>query len=856
MDQQPVNSGDAASVGKTVLVSGDVSPRALDPSSVSATRALVWLWWGVMLGLAVQLQQPMLWSASIYAGLCLCGFVLGWWWRKPVGRSWQGLLLLLAASIGMAGLTGWRADARAQDRLAPALEGVDLDITGVVAAMPQGQQSGWRLQVQVLQARTPQGTPVQLPQRLALGWYDSSARYEPLGWSLPQAALPAVHAGELWQWRVRLKAPHGQLNPGGFDHELWLWEQGLGATGYVRSGRHDPPPRRLAQTWQHPVETWRQRVRDALLMPGADHTPARAVLAALVTGDQAVIERAQWDVFRATGVAHLMSISGLHITMLAWAMAAWLRFVWRLLALAGSRWPLRWPAPLAGALGGLAFAAAYAVFSGWGVPAQRTVLMLAIVTALQLGGLRWPWVWIWAAAALGVVLVDPWAVLQAGFWLSFVAVGALLLAGQVGQSGTKSVPEGLLPVQGAMLGRVWRASHALLREQLLITAALTPLGVLFFGQVSLVGLLANLLAIPWVSLCVTPLALLGIALPPAWDLAQALLQPLLALLEGMATWPWAQVHTARAPLWLALPAVLGGLWLAWPGAGPLRLLGLVLIWPALVWQAPRPSPGDFELLMADVGQGTAVLVRTSGHTLLYDTGPRYSPESDAGHRVVRPLLQALGDRPDAVVLSHSDTDHTGGAEAVHAAYPQAKWWSSLQAGHPLLLGLAQRSPLTHEACAAGQRWQWDGVVFEFLHPQWSVAERAPPNALSCVLRVSNPKASALLTGDVEAAQETSLLGQGLAPVDLLLVPHHGSRTSSTRELLEQLRPRWSVVQAGYRNRFGHPSPLVRERYAALELALVETATCGAARWRSAQPQALDCERQQQARYWHHRTAEP
>ena len=847
MEEQSVGAGQPAHARRSAHVPGDLHALEGEQKTWTGARTVVCLWWGAMLGLAVQLQQAELGSVQVDAGLGLLGWGLAWHlWRRPLSGRWQGPLLVLAASLCMAGLTGWRAGLRAQDRLAPELEGMDLDLTGVVVAMPQGLPGGWRLQVQVVQAHTPQGTVVHLPQRVALGWYDSSARDEPLG-SMPQATGPAIEAGDLWQWRVRLKAPHGHLNPGGFDYELWLWEQGLGATGYVRAGRLDPPPRRLAHTWRHPLEQWRQRVRDALLRPGAGDAPARAVLAALVTGDQAVIERVQWDVFRATGVAHLMSISGLHITMLAWLMAALLRGAWRWLALAGSPWPLRVPAPVAGAIGGLVFAAAYALFSGWGVPAQRTVLMLGVVTALQLAGLRWPWTWIWAAAALAVVLVDPWAVLQAGFWLSFVAVGGLLLAGA---ARTPAVPA------GPMLVRAGRALKAQVREQLWITAVLTPLGVLFFGQVSLVGLLANLVAIPWVSLCVTPLALLGIVLPPVWDLAQALLQPLLTALEWMAAWPWAQVHTARAPLWLALPAVLGGLWLAWPGAGPLRVIGLVLMWPALVWQSPRPAEGDFEVLVADVGQGTAVLVRTAGHTLLYDTGPRYSPESDAGHRVLRPLLQALGDRPDAVVLSHSDTDHTGGAEAVHAAYPQAQWLSSLGAGHPLLLALAQRSPLTHEACAAGRHWQWDGVRFEFLHPTPSVAERASPNALSCVLRVSNQKASALLTGDVEAAQEASLLAQGLTPVDVLLVPHHGSRTSSTRELLEQLRPRWSVVQAGYRNRFGHPAPGVRERYAALGLAWVETASCGAARWRSAQPQALDCEREQHARYWHHRPARP
>ena len=847
-------------------------------------KAAPWLWGGVMVGLALQLQQPVLWPAWGYALLLTVGASL-WCWPWALDRrhralpghhayrlasGWRlagsGPVLLLAAALGMAGLTGWRAVDRAQARLDPVLEGQDLDLVAVVAEMPQWQQVGWRMVVQVEQAQTAAGLPVALPPRIALGWYDSSARYEALSWVQPQAALPEVQAGERWRWRVRLKAPHGHVNPGGFDLELWMWERGLGASGYVRTSRHDPPPQRLGQTGRHPVEWLRQQVRDRLLTRPAGDAQTRAVLAALVTGDQAAIGAQRWEVFRITGVAHLMSISGVHITMLAWLMAALVRGLWRVLAMQGSGWPLRLPAPAAGALAGLALATAYALFSGWGVPAQRTVLMLAVVGTLQVAGLRWPWVWIWAAALLAVVLGDPWAVLQVGFWLSFVAVGALLMMGPSSSQGrTAVVPARLVLVQGTWLGHAvrglwWVAAGLgrLVREQAVVTAALTPLGMLFFGQVSVAGLLANLLAIPWVTLCISPLSLLGMLIPPLWDLAQALLQPLLALLDAMAAWPAAQLHTPRAPLWLALPAVLGGLWLAWPGAGRLRWMGLALVWPALLWQAPRPVEGHFELWLADVGQGSAVLVRTAGHTLLYDTGPRYSPESDAGHRVLLPLLQTLGDRPDAVVLSHSDSDHTGGAQALAAYAPRAQWWGSLPPDHALWTALvpAEAQP---RPCAAGQAWTWDGVRFAFEHPPWPWPAGQTSNAMSCVLRISRPQASAagppaavLLTGDIGLRQEQALLAQGVDPVDLLLVPHHGSASSSGEAWLRALAPRWSVVQAGYRNRFGHPALTVRERYRSLGLPLVETAHCGAAFWRSDSPDRLRCEREAHPRYWHWR----
>jgi len=279
----------------------------------------------------------------------------------------------------------------------------------------------------------------------------------------------------------------------------------------------------------------------------------------------------------------------------------------------------------------------------------------------------------------------------------------------------------------------------------------------------------------------------------------------------------------------------------------LRMQGLPLLLPALLWQAPRPPVGEFELLAADIGQGNAVLVRTATHSLLYDAGPRYSLESDAGHRVLVPLLRALGERLDTVVLSHRDSDHTGGAPAVLAMHAEAELRSSVEAGHPL----QQLRPV--QRCLAGQQWTWDGVRFEVLHPQEAdYAGFTKPNAVSCVLRVGNGRATVLLAGDIERMQEAALAARTPAlQADLLLVPHHGSKTSSTPALLDAVQPRIAMVQAGYRNRFGHPAGEVVARYAERGIALVDSAHCGAATWSSAHPAAVRCQRQEGRRYWHH-----
>jgi len=830
--------------------------QASDPVAAALTPTLL----GVLAGSALQVQQGVLWSGKVYMLLVLlalmaCALTAIF---KRVNRhlaqgpassaemgaanglARSGSYLLIVALLAF-GATGWRAAAFISTALVPALEGRDIQVTGVVASLPQPFEGGVRFGFDV-DAATLNSQNVTLPKRLELAWYAgvwgrSDATGESAG-DLQRAPQP-VQAGERWQMTVRLKAPHGGINPFGFDYELWLWEQGVQATGYVRASRHDPAPQLLESTWQHPVDRWRQRVRERIFASVAEANAA-GVMAALVTGDQRAIERADWSVFRATGVAHLMSISGLHITMFAWLAAALVGAGWR----CSGRLCLRLPAPSAALIGGVLLAAGYALFSGWGVPAQRTVLMLATVGALRLAGVRWPWPQVWLLACAVVVAADPWALLQAGFWLSFVAVG-VLFASDSGATDASDKRAG-----GRFL--------SLLREQWVITLALTPLVLLLFGQVSVVGLLANAIAIPWVTLLVTPLAMLGTLVPGVWSLCAWAVQLMAGLLQALASWPWAVLWLPQAPVWAGAVGVLGGALLALRLPWSLRLAGLPLLLPVLLWQAPRPPAGEFELLAADVGQGSAVLVRTQKHALLFDAGPRFSVESDAGQRVLVPLLRALGVQLDTLVLSHRDSDHVGGAPAVLHMQPRAQLLSSIEDNNVLqTLRPAAR-------CVAGQRWQWDGVDFEMLHPQagdYGVVKKT--NAMSCVLRIASATQAALLTGDIEQAQEAELV-QRLAPAppltpsaqsglhaDVLLAPHHGSHSSSSDAFLDAVQPRIVLLQAGYRNRFGHPHGPVLVRYANHGARVIDTPHCGAITWQSWQADAVRCERQVHQRYWQH-----
>ena len=385
----------------------------------------------------------------------------------------------------------------------------------------------------------------------------------------------------------------------------------------------------------------------------------------------------------------------------------------------------------------------------------------------------------------------------------------------------------------------------MLREQWVITLALTPLTLLLFGQVSLVGLAANALAIPWVTLVITPLAMAGVLFSPCWSLASGAIEVMNGYLAFLAALPLASVSVAQAPLWAGAAGVLGGVLLVMRLPWRLRLMGLPLVLPVLLWQAPRPPVGEFEVLAADVGQGNAVIVRTARHVLVYDTGPRYGLDNDAGQRVVVPLLNALGARVDMLVLSHRDSDHVGGAAAVLLTQPNATLLSSIEDAHPL----QQLRPTTR--CLAGQRWQWDGVDFQVLHPSPSDYEGSPKsNTLSCSLRISNGQRAALLVGDIEKAQEQKLVEQGVnLKADVLLVPHHGSQTSSTPGFLDAVAPRIALVQSGYRNRYGHPARPVVVRYEERGIQVVVSPTCGAAQWQTTQPDRVNCQRDVQARYW-------
>lgn len=725
---------------------------------------------GAVLGALLLQNAPELPATPV--GLPGLALALCVYWVR--GIPMRVVVLGVAGALIGYGYAAWRADARLADALHFAQEGRDLDVTGLVEGLPQWNERGVRFMFRVEEGAAP--------SLIALAWY--------AGRDGGLESIPRVQPAQRWRLVVRLKRPRGLANPHAFDFEPWALERGIRATGYVRPNAMRAPLVDRVEGWPQILHRWRAEVRESMqrALAGA---PYAGVLVALAIGDQDAIAPGDWDVYWRTGVGHLMSISGLHITMLAALAFALVRAAWVRVPPLAARWPARRVATVAG----VAAALAYTLMTGFAVPAQRTFLMLAVValalfTDRHLAASR-----ILAFAAVVVIAWDPWSVLSPGFWLSFGAVAAIFYAvsGRTGEAGR------------------WTAAA---REQLVVTVAMLPMLAALFQELSLVSPLANAFAIPIVSLLVVPLALVGAFL--GWtgplEAAHALIAGMMVPLTHLSSWSHAMLEVPAPPGWAVACAVLGCAWLLAPRGVPLRSLGLLWIAPLFVWPAPRPAEGEAWLDVLDVGNGLAVVVRTSGHALAFDAGSNWSDTSDSGERVVVPYLRGEGVGLDGLVVSHADDDHAGGAISV-AVLREPAWLRSSLPADDALHGLVPRSM----PCRAGQGWTWDGVRFEILHPgrPRDAGERRKENDWSCVLRVQAGEAVALVTGDIEARSERELVARDRARLSaaVLVVPHHGSRTSSTPGFLEAVAPREAIFTVGHRNRFGHPHPLVAERYA-------------------------------------------
>ena len=732
------------------------------------------------------------------------------------------LLLLVALLAGKYRICRWilwlgagfcwcllRADGLLDNHLDPALEGVPLTIEGRISGLPVCRRDTCRF---VLKTQAPVGNAGQqkdFPRRIRISWYDHS---------------PLLVPGQLWRLRVKLKRPWGFMNPGGFDFEGWLFQQGIRATGYVLEKGEN---RLLEASVPMSVDYLRHTIRQKLATVVLNDLPA-ALIPALVVGDGSRMEDQNWRVLTATGTNHLLAISGLHIGLVAGMVFFLLRRLWPL----SGKLAVAMASPRAAALAAMLAAVVYAALAGFAIPTRRALVMTGAVLLQTLLYRRFSHSHVFCLALLLVVVIDPMDVLAPGFWLSFGAVG-LILYGMSHRTGIR--------------GLWWRWG----RTQYVVALGLAPMLTFWFRQIPVTGMLANLVAVPWVSLVSIPLVLGGsLLLPVADSLAGFVLWLAAISLEWI--WLFLEKLAEFGPGVLALPApspfalisgMIAVLVLLAPRGIPGRWLGIICLLPLLSPIRTQPSPGEFSLVLLDVGQGLAAAIRTREHLVLYDTGPRYSDMSNAGGSVILPWLRHAGlDRVDLLILSHGDADHAGGLRDVLQDVEVGAVISSIP------------QEVVHQdsrECHSGQSWEFDDVHLQILHPPRNT--RFQGNNASCVLKVSTRNFSVLLPGDIEREAEWGLVRDHAAEIraDVLVVPHHGSKSSSTTAFIRATGARYVLFSAGYRNRFGFPNQDIIARYQATGSRMLDTARSGAIEMRFTDS-GIDTirRRQNSRRFWH------
>ncbi len=795
---------------------------------------------------------PWAWLSAVAVLLALIGWA---GWR---GRRWRqtGGARSLGSALGILGGLAWAQFHACLTLCHPFPEEytrADLVIEGQIASLPADSGSARRFLFRVESARHGE-TDIGFAGLARLSWYRDA---------------PALSVGERWRLAARLKPPHGLANPGGFDYERWLFDQGVTATGTVRPGDRstclDPGPGRY---W---LDRLRERLRDHIANRLAD-SPANGLVQALSLGERSAIPPAQWEVLTRTGTNHLVAISGLHVGLVG----AFAFFVARRLWTSISRLALALAAPRAATIAAFGAALGYSALAGFSISTQRSLIMLAVLLGAVYWG-RTPRPFAALTLALCLVLVlDPQAVLSYGFWLSFGAVSALLYtlgSRPLVWAGTRGAED----ERGA--GDAWSqaGSRAWMRwvaPQWAVGLGLLPALLLLFGRASLIAPAVNLVAVPLFTILLPALlvALLlslipGLGLPLAW-VGQVLTWCLQGL-DVLAGLPWAAATVAARPTWVWVAAFGGVVMLLAPRGLPGRCLGLVALLPLALVRPPAPAPGDAWFTLLDVGQGLAAVVRTHRHTLVYDTGPGFASGFETGSAVVLPFLQQAGvGRVDALVLSHADKDHIGGLTGLRRGLPIG----TVLSGEPAALPEAQAMP-----CRAGEGWEWDGVHFEMLHPgpratagdaeasqsaagssgQRPESHDAHGNDSSCVLRVGAGGVAVLLTGDIGRGAEAKLV-RDLGPAlhaEVLVAAHHGSASSSSPAFLAAVAPRYVLYATGFADRFGFPSPQVRERVGLLGSLELDTGVLGAISFRLTASSGLlgpSWYRAHHARLWTHR----
>jgi competence protein ComEC len=667
------------------------------------------------------------------------------------------------------------------------LEGQTLIATGTVVSIPEYRANQLRFDFLIKEIVTK--VPINYPLRVRLNRYF----YGNLD------KLPSVKKGDVWQFALRLKRPRSFWNPGSFDYQAQLFLQNIQATGYIVAKFS---PRFIqAASFYYCIDSLREKLTHNIKISLKNY-PLVGLISALTTGVRYDITNEQWQVMRGTGTNHLFAISGLHLAFIVGIIYFLTRFFYCRITHASLIIPV---SQVAAGLTGL-FAIFYAALAGFALPVQRALLMLLVFLWANLCRRNFALGYAFTCSLLVILVWAPFSVLSASFWLSFMAV-MFILYGVLGRLKAESG---------------WRTWG---RTQYSVGFGLIPLSLLFFHQISWISFIANLLAIPAIGFVILPLALLGsfmTLLIPVWGcallvLTERLLELLWQFLTYLSMMKWAQYTAFIATPWVLLASLLGLLVLFAPYGIPARYLSAIYLLPLFLWKPQGPKSGEIWFSLLDVGQGLASVVQTQHHTLVYDTGPNRS--FDAGRAVLVPFLQQRGiTKLDMLLVSHGDNDHIGGASSLLREMPVISIVSSVP---------KKFFPRCADFCKGKTHWEWDKVNFAILYPMANDVYSG--NNSSCILKISNHSHSILLTGDIEKTGENYLVNgvnDQLAST-VLLVPHHGSKTSSSIAFLNKVSPSIALFSTGYRNQFRFPHPVVLKRYQRLHASIYDTAVDGA-----------------------------
>jgi len=671
----------------------------------------------------------------------------------------------------------FRADQILIHQLPQTAEGKDLTITGTITGLPH---QSWRREQFLFNVDSINDPDLDQTStyRFKLNWYDDYAVVQP---------------GERWRLIVRVKRPNGFMNPGGKDYEANLFRQGINASGYVKKGEKI---RQKSIPFLQRVHHWRSKIYRDLK---SSLPKMNGIIPAIGLGIRDDLTANVWNVLSLTGTIHLTAISGLHIGLIA-ALAFLIgRWLWSLPVIT-----IRWlPATKMGAIFAIVAALVYAALAGFSIPTQRALIMVLVIMLCFLSNRQLSRFDIFSIALFSVLLFSPASVISPGFWLSFTAV-AIIFYTLSGRTPT---------------GGFW---HTSLKVHFILALGLSPFLLMLFGQNPLLGPLANILAVPFFALFITPLVLSGILLLYVFKpfgegllkLADYLIDLFWPILEWIADLPHTHLIGSISSIAVLMISLIGILILLMPKGLPGRWLAGIFILPVFLIHELPPDRGDYQFTLFDVGQGLAVVIRTRNHVLLYDTGAKFSDNFDTGKAVVLPYLRSLGLKSlDKVIISHGDNDHRGGYQSVAKKIPIIETLTSVpEKIHGKNIHL----------CESGQHWKWDNVNFEILHPGRNY--KGTGNNRSCVLKIDNGYKSVLLTGDIEASAEALLIRakHDKLDSDLLVVPHHGSKTSSTAEFIAAISPEYALFPVGYRNRFNHPAKIVYSRYHGANIKLLDT----------------------------------